>query len=467
MMFSVLTPLIVASAVLPVQVQDDAAPGVRLAHPARQLTTAHPPDPFAREVRPLFLALEIGEADLARYASILGLSPEQRAYLQRLHERYELDNLALMEERLEALWDDAARAASLGTAVLFDPESARLNSMVYDKREDYARRMVAVERNLFDALEAVLDDSQLINIERVRLLRERDHYEIPTTEIHGAQLDLSVMIDELERRFDSVQIIDRPALIVELEAHDRRLTALRRDLWHAWLRVMTRGVELWAQRSLATDAEVRKSLWAEREVLVRRVGRLTIELADLNERSVDRLVHFLDPQSAELLLRWYYAGAYPRVHPNHHDVRHVVNRILSEGSFPQDIVEAIQVMMHRYVTEETRLNARLRVECRRYGESRSLSSQGGLREEVFLEQVAAGRAERARLAQQVLLDIKALIPEDLMAPVQRAISDYYSTVSRLPDHLHDPTVHEDRTQAQLRESSTLRSLREVERSHHD
>lgn len=436
----------------------NASAPARAQHTPHELTTVHPPNPHGRPYRTLFLAHEIGEGDIERYARWLHLSPEQRQHLHNLFHQYEADNRTLMAERLEALWDESAAVAARGPAS-FNPEAARRNSALYHLREDYARRMIAVERNLFDSLEAVLTESQQLQMERVRLLRERDHYEIPATELHGSTLELSVVLDELTRYIDDFFVTDWPSLLIELEAYDRKLTSLRRDLWQAWLRRMTRGVEFLAAHSMSADEALQRQLLAQRDVLVRRAANICAELAALNERSAVRLMQFLDEQSASIFHASYLAGAYPRVRPNFHNAREVIQSVAGDDRLDPEVSVAIRAMADRYLLEEEQINETMRRACREYAIWHERTLQTSPREEALLEQLAFGRSQRIALAEQVLADLQSLVAESQQEAFARSVAAYRERIKRLPSHVYDPATQEGRMIADPRASSTSRALR--------
>jgi hypothetical protein len=403
----------------------------------RALSTEHSPFPD-RPVRTLFLPAAIGERDLVRYSRVLNLSQEQEHFLRLIYQQYVEENTALKQQRLMELWIQASDAA--GPAVMYDPEAARVQRSLYRARNDYSRAMAAIERSLFDRLEPGLSEEQRTLLLRVRLQREREHYPLTNSYLHQATVDLTDIVDVLQRR-DALVITDENAFAAELLNYDQQLTALRRSNWDRTVDLMTRGVEMLAERNATDDQARRDELAQSRAAIVRRTGESMIRLADLNDRSADRLAIHLAEGAAAEFRAWHLARAYPKIFPNYFDASEQLQHALTLDELPDHVIDGLQATIDRYDREHERLNRELMRLIRENGEFVATTRlSGGETDRVFNETLIALRNERTQLAEDVLQEAFDLLPEAERAAFADALLERRARIERLPRHIYQPHV---------------------------
>lgn len=403
-----------------------------------QLSTQHPPRWVP--VRPLFLPAAITRRDLERYGRILALSEAQANFLNIAYDEYEIENTALKEDRLRELWERAAEAAAHGGAILSDPQLAREQSSLYASREDYVQRMAAVERRFFDRLDAVLAKEQRLAMERVRMARERERYPVMAADLHGAKVDLTLIVDALQQRDDFVAT-NAAAFQAEMQQYERRLTTLRRGHWGAALERMTRGVELLVDHRIEADEKRRDELTQARETLIQRAGRTEVQLADLNERTVSRLEQHVSANTAETLRSHYLAAAYPRVFPDYYDARELIAIAMASEDLPTQVRAGVAAIASRYERAREQLHMEMTRLSREYGEFVALTQRsGGQTERSFMHDLSARHEKRSELADRAIRDIFELLPERESEAFAEVVTTYRKRIDELPRHVFQPEV---------------------------
>jgi len=419
---------------------DDGARPQRTFEPVDdRLTTLHPP-PGMGQVRALYLPPAISEHDLDRYAGMLNLSEAQMRFLTITHERYVRENAALKREALEALWQQAADVAASGGQILYDVEVAHEQAALYRNRNEYVRRMAAIENRVFDELESILTDEQQSSLDRVRLLRTRQRIPTRTSAFRGAALDLTDLLYRLDHRGNLI-VQNRKLFDAEIGEYGRRLTSLKQRHWNARFTTITRGVELLAQMNAVPDDGARADARDARAAILRRESRLEIELLDLNERMLDRLAACLDASTAEAMRSEYFTAAYPRFFPDYHDARQVFEDALSLDELPDDLRNEIISILHRYEQETARLNREMIQLTREYGEYIAKTRRsGGQTESTYLENIRRRRDRRADAAEQAMERLLDLLPPERRDKLEDTVAAYRDQIDNLPPYAYQPEV---------------------------
>ena len=332
--------------------------------------------------------------------------------------------------------------------VLNDPAVVREQSVLYDARHAYVEAMAAIERRFFDRIEIALAEEQRFNLERVRLLRERERYPVVMVNPPGARVDLTTILDRLASENDFF-IDDRDAFNEEIVRYERRLTSLRARCWQGQIERMTRGVELLAERRNATSDAKRDELRNTRQSLNRRTGRPLVRLRELNDRTVDRLAAHLSDAAADAFRERYRAEAYPRVFPDFHDARELLAEAAAYEDLSPEIREALTAVAERYEREVDQLNREMKRLSREFGEHAALTRRTGGQTEQTFERAMEERRERRRdLAERALDHAFELLPEEARPRFAEKLDHRRERIDSIPEwkKRRDPTIRVDRMQ---------------------
>ncbi len=251
----------------------------------------------------LALPTPISSNHLVRYADRLGLIDSQRRAIEAFHDRY--------KEEFEALSDGQIARFRRESQVL-----AGMGDMV--KREDLekflrrADRLIAriqeIDDRLFDQIQTVLSDEQLIRLPDVRLSRERDRYRAP----HALDLmkwpkaELRQILLDIELSPAEREVID-PIL----SQYERFLTSGLRDLSKisrsTYPRVAEAMHELGHSHERGENTEVAERVLTD--LLKKRLIRIN-RVRDLDFQTYKDLAALLSPDKARALRDRFHAKEY-------------------------------------------------------------------------------------------------------------------------------------------------------------
>jgi hypothetical protein len=251
---------------------------------------------------------------LNRCADRLDLSKQQRLALLTLHEDYKRD-FSILRRGDIAVFLDAQTKAQGGI-----PEREKVDALLDDLRRIHAK-IKALDDALFDRLGPLLTDAQLEALPRIRQVRERDRYR--------PQMTMMLMGQRLPDLSDLVYEADlQTPLPVEtellLQSYERNLTSRMRKQSKAISEITSdlmdalaeRGYGTLTQEQILQDPELLQQLMADMQTiwgeLQADAASLTVEMRELNQRTIRRLCETLSYDTAGRLRSAFLRSAYPQ-----------------------------------------------------------------------------------------------------------------------------------------------------------
>ncbi len=259
----------------------------------------------------------ISSRDLARYATRLALTEEQRGTIDSFHEQYRARFRELRAAEIESLLQQTGRMFSGGFRMFDRPaieESIKSLNRVMS-------RIRSLDGGFFDDLQTVLSDSQVTGLTRVMQSRERQRYATGTTRMMGfinraSRVDLSRLYDELE-----LSESERRASDPLVASYEVRLTKATKGLYEASTRVFLDVADALETQGFDpadfADRESRRQMfqsfadaWAE---AYKKPSEKASSIGDLNRRSLSQITEMLSSDAAQQLRGRYLSRAYPQI----------------------------------------------------------------------------------------------------------------------------------------------------------
>jgi hypothetical protein len=275
--------------------------------------------------------------EIAEYADMLALTPEQREIVDALHDGY-----AAETKRIMADVSDRFRAGYESLKEVDESER--------DEKEleialgmgpiwlDAYRTFTGVEARFLGDVRSVLEDAQLAEWPRVERLR-RKHAFLDQVEVAGAELDLTGVLEEpAPPGLDQVRLeyeLKLDALMSRRAAHTEAIAEL-----------------------VATGATVRESLDMLTPEEQRRVDelnvsaiRIDLDLLDLNERYTDLFAATLAPEQAAAFRGNVEMAWYGRYVNSDNILVKIYQRVLALDSLSDEQRASITSLRDRYTEE--------------------------------------------------------------------------------------------------------------------
>jgi len=259
----------------------------------------------------------ITTAELGLYADRLGLSEQQRAAIDRMHERYSDEFRALRDGDIQQFLEDSRR---MFTTFMFNPDTAEAERMLGQyTRLDAQVKMV--DDRFFNEVQSVLTREQSQAIERVRQMRERLRYRAGVNRIvsfanPGVSVDVSAVVQGLNFPDDILRRIDST-----VHDYEMQVTARLRRFNDATGKMMVGMVA--AMEEMMGGVDVRQNprqlmaRFEELQEVMSDVARPALneawEVVQTNRRTVRSLIDILPQDQGRQLEYAFLRAAYPQV----------------------------------------------------------------------------------------------------------------------------------------------------------
>jgi len=259
----------------------------------------------------------ITSAELRLYADRLGLSEQQRSAIDRMHEQYSTDFLALRDGEIQEFLDSSRR---MFTTFMFNPDAGEAQRML-DKYTRLDARVKAIDDGLFDRMQTVLTADQAMEMERVRQMRERLRYRAGVNRIvsfanPGVAVDVSAIVhglnfpDELVRRIEP-----------SLHAYEMQVTARLRRFNDATGKMMVGMVSVMEEMMAGVDLQQNPrqlmGRFEQMQEAMADIARPALEEASevvrTNRRTVRTLIDTLPVEQGRQVEYAFLRAAYPQV----------------------------------------------------------------------------------------------------------------------------------------------------------
>jgi hypothetical protein len=259
----------------------------------------------------------ISSSELMRYADRLGLSEEQRAALERLHDDYRNEFRALRESDIERL---LKRMNEMSGGMMAMPKRADVEQLMKDV-ERVSNRIEQIDARLFNQMQGILTEEQRADLPRVRLARERTRY-LASQMMMGSMrpfVDLSEVAAEVNLR-----PAERDAIDPLLNQYEHQITRALKNLHDAAMSMYTGMFDAFesmeidfsnAEQMAEMDpAEMQRMMEAMQDVMrtvYEPIQKLGQDIHEINRRTVRSIQPRLSETTGREFKLRFYRQAYP------------------------------------------------------------------------------------------------------------------------------------------------------------
>ena len=256
----------------------------------------------------------ISGRDLSAYARRLGLSASQRLAVDVDHEEYLADFRILRDTEITEYMEESG---NLMRSFLYSPDSKQARKSLVEL-DRLTGRIKSYDARLFDAMQAILTEDQLVRLARVRQMRERTRNRSGLVRFveyanAGARVDLSRVMDGLDLRTETRDEVD-PILTTyegELTRASKRLFDETRTMFTEVLEEMER---LMAGADPRQDPRAARRLWGSMRDIWTEKGKGVMaqasSMSNLNRRTFRDLALTMPEEEARSFQSAYYERAY-------------------------------------------------------------------------------------------------------------------------------------------------------------
>jgi hypothetical protein len=307
------------------------------------------------------LAQPMSSGDLVAVATILTLSEWQVAAAGALFDEYAAHLRALAPHiqqinRLEGsrrMTGTVVRGELVPNATLSPHEQLALSSEVLKESERIEAILNRHEDAFFDALVAILADSQLVRLPAAKRARYRTRYQVRTTSLPGAQVDIVALFHRLGVERDGIEGVSEL-----LAAYEERLVELLQARHASQRRTHLRGLE-WEAR--VSGMPIDAAALAERSRIRARQIRLESSIRRLNMSTLEALSIMLRQSDVVRLHDEFHSIAHPPWSPDQESehVRRVLEEALLTAGVDEDIADSLAYLHESFQANWQRLQRRL------------------------------------------------------------------------------------------------------------
>ncbi len=248
--------------------------------------------------------------ELEDFAMRLRLSSQQRKAVEDLHDQYKREFRELRETEIA---DFMKSMMSMQGGM---PARQAVEEMI-DRMTKIRKQIELVDSRLFDRMQPILTDEQLVMLPRVRLVRERTR--LASQQMMwmggGAPPDLSAMVFELDLTPEQMQAIDPT-----LAGYESRLTATMAKMQDASSKMFLAMIDAMESAGITQEtvedpdpevaAKVEEAMQQIFESVTTEIMMLSSDLAQENRRTCRSLMSMLPQEQGRSLRDALYRRAY-------------------------------------------------------------------------------------------------------------------------------------------------------------
>ena len=273
------------------------------------------------------LAGPIASGEFNHAMTRLDLRWDQRLAAEAAHERYKTRWQALRDNEILGFTSAMREMQQSGMAM---PSMDQIKDIL-DRRKTIRKRIIDIERALFDSLgEIVADERQRTMLERTRLLRERQRYEasLMAGMVDSNHADLVLIIeDELDLSPEVHAALDET-----LQRYERSVTGALRSLDEETNRMFEDILDLLEEmgyEDMEDDPQraqqAMMQLGAAMQEAAADARKAAEQIESIDTRYADQLRFLMPDRTAKKFHRRFLAEVYPEVY--------------SDGSTPETLIE--------------------------------------------------------------------------------------------------------------------------------
>jgi hypothetical protein len=378
----------------------------------------------------------ISARDLEAYCDRLGLSDQQRQAVQGMHDQYREEFTRLRETDIEHFLQDARKLQGMGFGALQQRDDVvkSLRNM-----ESVLGKIKAVDNRLFDQVQTVLSEEQILQLPRVRQARERQRYSSGLTRMTGfmnpaTQIDVSVLAMDIDLPPDTLAIVD-PLL----QSYENTLTGASRKLHDATTKMVLDMLDRLAAAGISQDGmrdnERRGQMWAAMrdawtDVNVELLDKAA-EISELNRKTVRTLGQVMPGDSARQLHDDYFQRAYPEAFVSSGPTTRAFAAALKLESLTDEQRQTVQAAAVEYRTSTTRIADQMADLIDENRRTRSIFdfNQG---QGEYQDTLRTLREKRAALSTSAMDSLKATLGPELTEQVEKRVAAAESAAEKTP-----------------------------------
>ncbi len=305
------------------------------------------------------LPAPISSRDIDRYAGRLDLSAEQRQALDPFHEQYRELFRELRESDIEQYVQQVGGLWARGFRGGFDAEAIQES---ITRQERILSKIRLLDEGLFDNLQSVLTEDQVVQIPRIVKARERQRYQTGGTRMVGfanraSRVDLSRLYESLDLTAE-----EREATEPFVIQYENRLSALLKDLHAASNQVFLDVAEAMAQIRASFDdpnADRGQFFQTMRTAMTEAMAKpqeQAAEIGELNHASVRRINEFLSAEHAAAFRDRYLRRAYPEI-PGaaRSPAERAFQAVLNQSALPDGVRDDVSAAAGRFRADRGRI----------------------------------------------------------------------------------------------------------------
>ena len=259
----------------------------------------------------------ISQRELARYADRLQLTDAQRQGLDQIHAAYGETFRELRESDIEEFMTDVT---SRGMQLMTNPDLLKKTLSRYQRINN---QIEAMDIALFEELQQLLSDEQLLLLERVLMARQRIRSQAASTLLlrqmnPAAAVDFSTMYDEMMLTPDVLATAD-PVM----QDYEERLTQGTTRLHEYVVRLPAKLIDELEKMGYTTesisDPSMRgqlfqdfRTVWGDLEV---ELVKKSFQVSDLNRNALTQFRTVLSDDQVDKLWRDYLKSGYQSANP--------------------------------------------------------------------------------------------------------------------------------------------------------
>lgn len=253
----------------------------------------------------------IAGGDLDRFADRLGLTAEQRRALDPAHEAY-LDSFRVLREN--EIEQYMAQVGEVWRAVFRSLDRKAVEDALSTQNR-LMSKIRLLDDNLFDEMQAVLTEEQVVNLPRLMQARDRQRHRTGGTRMTGF-INRAARVD-LTRIYETLELTDeeRQATDSFMRQYETRLTGETKDLYEASSSMFLDLLDSLQKQGVSFEDPAAawpamREAWAE---AAKKPRDKAMEISDLNRQTVRQISEFLAAEHAAALRDRYLRRAYPEV----------------------------------------------------------------------------------------------------------------------------------------------------------
>jgi Spy/CpxP family protein refolding chaperone len=371
----------------------------------------------------------ISSHDLAAWAEQLQLTDRQRQAIEPFHEAYRESFRQLREGEIEAYLQEVGGQMGRGFRSL-NREGIK-DSL--GKLERLMARIALLDDSLFNNMQSVLSDEQIVRLPQIMQARKRQRYSSGATRmVGGANAAARVDLTRLYRDLD-LEPGGREAADQIMAQYGDRLTAATKDLYEATTQMFLVVVESLENQGVSLETlgrggppprdmmDAMRNAWMEASTKPREKAAA---ISDLNAQTLRRVAEFLPADAKATLRDRYQARAYAEVpRASQSQAARAFQAALRLPGLSPDMQADVTAMAVEFRASAEPIVDEMIKAVDEYRANWSPWDRGSDARDEYNRKLESGRERLAALDKSAVGSLEALLGPDLAGSVQVAAAE--------------------------------------------